>query len=1079
MSQEKIIIAHCQENEAVAIGIANALKSSNFEFQLAGSGKNGKILKDAIDNTDGNVLLLISDNFLKSLECMEGGLSYLQKLINSGRTLPLVIDGQYPKDNGNGTIQVPTKFERVSSVIKYMNYWQDEYLDMRKQKRDIPADQEAQFNQKLKIVRSISSEVGEFLRFLRESYYCDLDTFKAENFQLFFQKYSDENAYKNFASQGGGSNFQKEVLAASVAAAAVSQAVIHKEEEVVVPSIKTEHIEQHSTNQVLEEVSDNTIIEIDKEAIEVSPIEEEIKVPSTEIIEEENKAKMNFPASDSEVLDTEETFTVSEEELAEDAAIDSIVDDILEEEELVEAEVAESVEIVEATTTEEDLEESVTTLAEPLAVESPEANILSDLSATAIETKEASVLESGSSLAVLGTAAVGATIIATKETKEEVFASLKESDLLRTSHELIQQDAIEEGLSLLEKNLAVNPHMVAARYQYSVFLAQFNNDYKGASEQLEKILTKDAKNLPANFFLGELAEAQGDFLSARNYYERVETINPNFPNLYYKLGLLLSRRYKNNSELAASYLQKAYEKNPRNIDALYNLGVVQNEGLSMPLDAIASFKQVLAEKPQHPFVNYDLALANYKIGDRKIALAYYEAACEINEELKTPENDLAFALPEQEEIIESNKAFLKEERLMNAAVSSNNMNGTVNNRVAEPVATKEMVEPTYTLDMSEGAAEEEVMEIEDTEDLGMIDLEELMDQGNLEVLEEAGIDEEQLEAEFDAQIGALSAVGLGIAAGAAMKEEKKEMEDQLSILDETNVNDTPSPEITEESITKQNIESEAVVIPASIREETKVASPTNKIVLITGATSGIGKATAIEFAKNGYDLILTGRRFSRLFKLKEEFETAYKSNIQLLPFDVRSAAAVKSAIGELESAWKDVDILINNAGLAMGFDPIHEGNLEDWDTMIDTNVKGLLYMTRAIAPFMVKRKKGHIINISSIAGKEVYPNGNVYCASKHAVEALTKAMRIDLHKYNIRVSQIAPGHVEETEFAQVRFHGDRDRAKIYDDFIPINSRDVAEMIYFVATRPPHVNVQDILMMGTQQASALITDKSGR
>jgi NADP-dependent 3-hydroxy acid dehydrogenase YdfG len=171
--------------------------------------------------------------------------------------------------------------------------------------------------------------------------------------------------------------------------------------------------------------------------------------------------------------------------------------------------------------------------------------------------------------------------------------------------------------------------------------------------------------------------------------------------------------------------------------------------------------------------------------------------------------------------------------------------------------------------------------------------------------------------------------------------------------------------------------------------------------------------------------------------------------------------------------------LLNNAGKAKGLAPIQEGQLEHWEEMIDTNIKGLLYLTRAVAPLMAERGSGHIINISSTAGKEVYPNGNVYCATKYAVEALTKAMRIDLHKYNIRVSQVAPGHVEETEFALVRFDGDAEKAKIYEDFQPLTSKDVAEAIYFIASRPSHVNIQDVLMMGTQQASSTIIDKSGR
>jgi len=251
-----------------------------------------------------------------------------------------------------------------------------------------------------------------------------------------------------------------------------------------------------------------------------------------------------------------------------------------------------------------------------------------------------------------------------------------------------------------------------------------------------------------------------------------------------------------------------------------------------------------------------------------------------------------------------------------------------------------------------------------------------------------------------------------------------------------------------------------------------------KTVLITGATSGIGRATAEIFAQNGYRLILTGRRTTRLETIKTIYTKKFNAQIQLLPFDVRDPLAVKEAINDLGEDWQNVDILINNAGLAKGFSSIHEGDLADWETMIDTNIKGLLYMTRCLAPLMVKRRQGHIINVSSSAGKEVYPNGNVYCATKHAVEALTKAMRLELHQYNIRVGQVSPGHVEETEFAFVRFE-DKEKAKIYEDFQPLRARDVAESIYFIATRPSHVNIQDINLFGTQQANNIFIDRSGR
>ena len=256
-------------------------------------------------------------------------------------------------------------------------------------------------------------------------------------------------------------------------------------------------------------------------------------------------------------------------------------------------------------------------------------------------------------------------------------------------------------------------------------------------------------------------------------------------------------------------------------------------------------------------------------------------------------------------------------------------------------------------------------------------------------------------------------------------------------------------------------------------------NPLAKTVLVTGATSGIGKATATLYAKRGYNVIITGRRADKLESLKQKFRRKYAVNVKALCFDIRDKAATKKAWNSLEGNLKHIDILINNAGLAKGFHPIHKGKLDDWEQMIDTNIKGLLYITRLVSPKMVKAKKGHIINVCSTAGHGVYPNGNVYSATKYAVDALTQSMRLDLHKYGIRVGQISPGHVEETEFAKVRFDGDEKKADIYSDFNPLTSRDVAEIIFFMTSRKSHVNIQDILVMGTQQASASIIDRSGR
>ncbi len=245
-----------------------------------------------------------------------------------------------------------------------------------------------------------------------------------------------------------------------------------------------------------------------------------------------------------------------------------------------------------------------------------------------------------------------------------------------------------------------------------------------------------------------------------------------------------------------------------------------------------------------------------------------------------------------------------------------------------------------------------------------------------------------------------------------------------------------------------------------------------KIALITGATSGIGEACAHLFAKEKYDLILTGRRADRLEKLAKKLNTKYNVEIAVSQFDVRNRDEVIENLEGLPAKWKKVNVLINNAGLSQGLDPIDKGNLDDWDTMIDTNVKGLLYVSKVVSNWMIGNGRGHIVNIGSIAGKEVYPNGNVYCASKHAVDALNKGMRLDLVSHGIKVTAIHPGAVE-TEFSEVRFKGDKERAKkVYDGFDALAADDIAETIWFAVSRPAHVNINDMVVMPTAQANAV-------
>ena len=243
------------------------------------------------------------------------------------------------------------------------------------------------------------------------------------------------------------------------------------------------------------------------------------------------------------------------------------------------------------------------------------------------------------------------------------------------------------------------------------------------------------------------------------------------------------------------------------------------------------------------------------------------------------------------------------------------------------------------------------------------------------------------------------------------------------------------------------------------------------IALITGATSGIGKSTAIEFAKHGYDLVITGRRTERLEELKAVLTKEYSIKVLNLCFDVRDEKQVEAAIHSIPVDFKKIDVLVNNAGLAAGLSAIQDGKLAHWEQMIDTNIKGLLYVTKHVSKILIENKKGHIINVGSIAGKEVYANGNVYCATKHAVDALNKGMRIDLLPHGIKVSSVNPGMVE-TEFSIVRFDGDEERAKkVYENIQPLKPEDIAETIYWMASRPAHVNINDLIIMPTIQANS--------
>ncbi len=823
---KNIALAYCIDNIKIAEEIERQLSYASYRFEhyYCKKSNSEEALSAQLRNRRGPVLLIISDNILKSSQCMNGSLKLIQE--QSASILPIIVDGQTKDENGQ-PISVPTQFDRVSDIIKYINYWQDQYLDLRKQKRQINGLDEQKFNEYLKVMRDISSEVGEFLRTLRNMPITEFAEFTENRFERFFRFVGDENGWRQFKEMQ---------VPASVAIPTMQASVIEAE------PVKVEDIPGIN---LLNDLPTSPKIEVAPEPINPmatsQPDVQELPTPPTQ---------------------AEAPAFVFEESAATPEKI-------------------------------EEVEE-----------ESHEMNA------------------------------------------EEIEA------IIRQSSYFILAGKLHDALNLITSTVVTYPNNVPLRMQYAVILAQHANNPTEAINQLETILEIEPKNENALFLMGQLAELRHDFLLAKTSYEKLVEINDKHPEGFYRLGMVVNSHFPDQSEVVARYFKKAFKNDPSNADAYYQYANLLSDVLKKPQKAIKYFKKTLKAQHDHPFANYDIALLYHELEKKADAREYYLRAIKINPELKTPENDAAFA---------------------------------------------------YQPEVEKGTHKHTAVERHTIE---------------------------------------------------ALKQNILQLEELL-------------------------LESRESALETAEKERQKKLPGYGKTALITGATSGIGWATAQLLAENGYQLILTGRREDRLKDIKQALTQKYDSKIKVLNFDIRDFDATEAALEDLSGEWKQIDILINNAGKAKGLHPIHEGELAHWEEMIDTNIKGLLYITRLVTPWMVARGKGHIINIGSTAGKEVYPNGNVYCATKYAVDALTKAMRLDLFRHNIRVSQVSPGHVEETEFALVRFDGDSDKAKIYEGFKPLTAQDIAETILYIATRPAHVNIQDALIMSTQQAGATLIDRSGR
>lgn len=808
------ILGYHPANQEEALIVQSYLSKAGYKlthFNSSTFNSSGEFAKSIL-NSNQSGILLVSDNFLKSEDCLLNLYEVYKEVKNHKDFEIIVCDGKI-KDDENDYKIVETSFKKLSGVIKYLNFWQNKYLETRSKKTSIPETEIENFGNYLRIIRSISTQVGDFLKSLTESGIMDFKDLTNTNFENFYIRVNDSKGFETYLQ-----NLAKEAAKELVEIEPEPQTVDLKK------SISKEFpIEKHAA--------------------------ESTKNPIPEVLSLSGIVSMT-------------DFQTPDE----------IIDEIEKEENMKVVEIAEDNEV-------EDLD--------------------------ALYQKEK----------------------ATNKSNGQVSKIIKKAQLL------FKKENQADGLKILKEGLETNPKNSTLKYEYGASLARYAGSLNLAKFHLKENLENDPQHTKTLFLLGKMAELEGNHQTAINFYSSVLDNHPDFPDVNFRLGLLMLINNSPNINKIEKCFRNELKLNPKNTEANYRLATLLAENTNNSSNALQQFQRVLNLEPTHKFVNYDIALLYYKMGDMDKAKLYYDKACGINPELRTQDNDIAFGIRKVVKRVNTHKKSL-------------------------PIIKK----------------------------------------------------------------------------------------------------------------------SEGVVLKTPV--QIPVTNST-KTILITGATSGIGKAIAMAFAEAGNArLILTGRRVERLEEMKSNLATN-KIAALTLSFDVRNNKEVEKAIQSIPEDWRKIDILVNNAGLAKGFEPIHEGNLDHWETMIDTNFKGMLYMTRLVAPFMVSRKSGHIINICSIAGKEVYPNGGVYCATKHAVDALTKGMRIDLHKYNIRVSQIAPGHVEDTEFAEVRYDGDKEKAKIYEDFKPVTSKDVAEVVYFIATRPAHVNIQDVLMMGTQQASATIIDRSGR
>ena len=670
MNHLTIHIAYSADNELLAQEIVKELSTDAIEFVLINGSQFGET-EDFLEKLTGagkSVIFLISDNFLKTVSCMRNCHLYLQTLRKKGTILPVITDGVYQQEDGS-TVQIPTEFARVSNVIKYMNFWQEKYLDLRKQRRDIAQKEEAIFKEKLKTVRIISSEVGEFLRDLRDHAYFSEYEFKANYFEVFFKYFGTEATYLAYVSEPKAIDIDADSLEPQGDELQMSDSDDHTDGQLpeVTDSYQDTIAASANGSSSKEIINVITTADYNEDLIVEESVAEDLYVNQNRIDPEWNETEAISIVEEGTLNDISDTEKLAME-LAEvlpqysNTQLPEVGDDVVTLEDLVagksnkrktmdETDVGTDKSVRLSSPIQEQEEDYVTNL-----------DLLSDLPSdkTAHDSHLVEEEEEDEELE--------AYFIDEEEEEEDLEeVALNEYEILQSANALVQSGKVKEGITLLEATLADVPDFLSVRYQYAAFLAQYQNRFEEATEQLAILLEHDPNNLSAKFFLGELAEADRDYLSAKSYFEWVYMENPEFPNVAYKLGLLHINYFRENPKQAQTYLKEAYQLNPNNINALYQQGILLNEVLEEKEAAIDCFKEALEKAPEHPFVNYDLALIYHEKGITEQALTYYEAACAINPELKTVENDQAFAIAP----------------IANPAISLTELSAEIENRVAQ------------------------------------------------------------------------------------------------------------------------------------------------------------------------------------------------------------------------------------------------------------------------------------------------------------------------------------------------------------------------------------------------------------